>query len=187
MSEYLACRKICAALLKKCPRECGLLQRISSHRTRSHAQPVKTNNPMNTSLRSAKIIGSGSLLTLVLSFIVPLHAGPSPQYWQMMEQIRAENKAKAVNSADTPSNLAAPLMPCEACKTVTLRDSRWVGPPSKGRLEWFTVGAKHTCAHCGGEIKVVRGITTNSMQHNCPMCKDAVRCSVAVQTPAVKT
>lgn len=142
---------------------------------------------MNTTLRSAKIIRSGSLLALALSFSTSLHAGLSPQYWQAMEQIRAENKAKAVNSVDTPSNPAALRMPCEACKTVTLRDSRWIGPPSKGRLEWFIVGAKHTCVHCGGEIKVVRGITTDSMQHNCPMCKDAARCSVAVQTPAAKT
>jgi hypothetical protein len=143
---------------------------------------------MNTLLRSTKIIGSGSLLALGLNFSASLYAGPSPQYWQMMEQIRAENKAKAVNSVDTPNKPASTLMLCEACKTVILRDSKWVGPTGKGHNEWFTIGAKHTCAHCGGEIKVVRGITTNSMQHNCLMCgKDAARCSVAVQTPAAKT
>jgi len=142
---------------------------------------------MHTSLRSAKIIGSGSLLALALSFSASLYAGPGPQYWQMMEQIRAENKAMSAKSVDTPTNPVSTLMPCEACKTIPLRDSRWVGPLSKSRIEWFTVGAKHMCAHCGGEIKVVRGATANSMQRNCPMCKDAVRCSVAVQTPAAKT
>lgn len=142
---------------------------------------------MNTLLRSTKIIGSGSLLALALSFSASLYAGPSPQYWEMMEKIRAENKAKAVNAVESPSKADPVRMPCEACKTVTLRDSRWVGPAGKGRTEWFAIGAKHTCAHCGGEIKVVRGTTTNTMQHNCPMCKDAVRCSVAVQTPVAKT
>jgi predicted RNA-binding Zn-ribbon protein involved in translation (DUF1610 family) len=105
----------------------------------------------------------------------------------MMEQIRAENNAKAVNTVDTPNKSAPTLMPCEACKTVVLRDSKWVGPAGKGHNEWFTIGAKHTCTHCGGEITVVRGTTTNSMRHNCPMCKDAVRCSVAVQTPTSRT
>jgi len=142
---------------------------------------------MNILLRSAKIIGSGSLLTFALAFSASLYAGPGPEYWQRMRQIEAEHKAKATKTVDTPNKQAPALMSCEACKTIILRDSGWIGPPSKGRLEWFTVGAKHTCDHCGGEIKVVRGITTNAMQHNCPMCKDAVRCSVAVQTPAVKS
>jgi len=143
---------------------------------------------MNTALRSAKIIGSGSLLALVLNFSVSAYAGPGPDYWQRMERAQADYKARAANPVKTP-NMAAPAqMSCEACKTVVLRESGWIGPPSKGRLEWFPVGAKHSCAHCDGEIKVVRGRTTNTMQHNCPMCgKDSAKCSVAVQMPAVKT
>lgn len=143
---------------------------------------------MNTSLRSAKIIGSGSLLALVLSFSVSTYAGPGPDYWQRMERAQADFKARAANSEKAPSKAVPAAMACEACQTVVLRESGWIGPPSKGRLAEFTVGAKHTCTHCGGEIKVVRGRTTNTMQHNCPMCgKDSAKCSVAVQTPAVRT
>ena len=143
---------------------------------------------MNTPLRSVKIIGSGFLLALVLSFSVSTYAGPGPDYWQRMERAQADYKAKAASSVKTPNKAAPAQMSCDACQTVVLRESGWIGPPSKGHLDWFTVGAKHSCVHCGGEIKVVRGRTTNTLQHNCPMCgKDSAQCFVAVQTPAVKT
>lgn len=142
---------------------------------------------MKALFRSAKIIGSGSLLALVLSFSASAYAGPGPDYWQRMARAQADSKAKPASATETPSKPVPAAMACEACQTVILRDSGWIGPPSKGRRESFIVGAKHTCEHCGGEIKVVRGTVTNSMQHNCPTCKDAVRCSVAVQTPTSRT
>lgn len=51
-----------------------------------------------------------------------------------------------------------------------VHDSKHVGPPSKGHDEWFVVGSKHTCSECGGEITVVKGKTTDSMQTNCSKC-----------------
>lgn len=138
---------------------------------------------MNTQLRSERIIGSGSLLALVFSFSASAYAGP---YWQRMEKAEADFKGLTKNSVEASNRAVPTTMPCEACQTTILRASRWIGPPGKGRLETFAVGARHTCAHCGGEIKIVRGRTTNSMQHNCPMCKDAARCFVAVHTPAAK-
>ena len=143
---------------------------------------------MNLQKYIMKAVGAGSIMALGLGLSASFYAGPSPDYWQTMEKMRTENKAKAVNTVDTSKAADPAPMSCEACKTVTLRDSKWVGPPSKSHPEWFTVGVKHTCAHCGGEIKVVRGTTTNSMQHNCTMCGiDAIECSVAVQASAAKT
>ncbi len=138
---------------------------------------------MKTLRHTAKFVGLGSFLALAYGFTALLaHAGPPPQFW---------NKPTTVAAAKEDSKIVKPDangMACPACKTVTLRDSKWVGPASKGHVEWFDTGVKHTCMHCGGEIRVVRGVTTSSMQSNCSMCgKDAALCSAAVQTPAAKT
>ena len=71
-------------------------------------------------------------------------------------------------------------MQCKGCKTVMIRDSKRVGPPNQGQQEWFTVGSKHTCSECKGEITVVKGKTTDSMQLNCGKCGEGtVTCCVA--------
>jgi hypothetical protein len=50
----------------------------------------------------------------------------------------------------------------------------------KGHDEWFVLGSKHHCDRCGGEITVVKGKTTDSMQHNCSKCGEgAAFCCVA--------
>jgi predicted RNA-binding Zn-ribbon protein involved in translation (DUF1610 family) len=140
---------------------------------------------MKTKRNIARILGLGSLLVLAYGFTALLaHAGPSPQF---------KNSPPAIAAAKEDSKTVKPDangMACPACKTVAFRDAKWVGPVGKGHIMWFGTGVKHThtCAHCGGAIKVVRGTTTSSMQPNCPMCgKDAARCSLAVQTPAAKT
>ena len=71
---------------------------------------------------------------------------------------------------------------CKSCKTVMIRNSKHVGPTGKGREEWFTVGSKHKCAECDGEITVVAGKTKDSMQHNCSKCGEgAVTCCAVHQ------
>ena len=129
-----------------------------------------------------------SRLALVVAVLgistASLIAGPGPQYWNRATPVTSTKEADALKPGDTA------VMVCGACKTVLVRDSRHVGPPGKGYEQWFTIGAKHKCDHCGGEMSVVRGKTSDSMQHNCSMCGEGAAFCCAVKTdtrPAAKT
>ena len=109
------------------------------------------------------------------AFASLVYAGPGPEYWNRTKPVTTFSEAKKVGPDDTV------MMQCKSCKTALIRSSKHVGPPSKGSEEWFTIGSKHTCNECKGEITVVRGKTTDSMQHNCTKCGDgAVACSVVM-------
>lgn len=122
------------------------------------------------------------LLTLALLLVANgslAIAGPAP-----------ETKTKPVTTAEEAANVkpgSAVVMVCSACKTVTVRETKWVGTAGKAHLEWFDVGSKHSCGHCGGTIKVVKGKTTDSMQHNCTMCGEgAAFCSATMAKDAAQ-
>ncbi len=113
------------------------------------------------------------------AFASLVYAGPGPEYWNRTKPVTTFSEAKKVGPDDMVT------MQCKGCKTVLIRNSKHVGPPSKGSEEWYTVGSKHKCDECQGEITVVAGKTKDSMQHNCSKCGDgAVTCCVA---PAVET
>lgn len=138
---------------------------------------------MKTSQHITKFLRLSSLLALVFGFSASVaFAGTPPQFRSRPVSVAAAN--------DTPRAAPAPDangMTCPACKTAAVRTTKHVGPPGKGYDEWIRIGVKHTCTHCGGEIKVVRGVTTNTMTPNCEMCgKDAALCKAAVQTPVAK-
>ena len=117
------------------------------------------------------VFATAALGALALS----VHAGPGPQYWQRTKPVTTFSEAKKVGSDDIVT------MQCKSCKTVLIRDSKHVGPLGKGHEEWFTIGSKHTCGECKGEITVLKGKTTDSMQHNCSQCGEgAVTCGVVV-------
>jgi hypothetical protein len=124
-----------------------------------------------------------SLLALVGAVLslstTSVFAGPGPQFWNRTTPVTTTKEADALKPSDTA------VMVCGACKTVLVRDSKHVGPAGKGYEEWFTIGAKHKCDHCGGEMSVVRGKTADSMQHNCSMCGEgaAFCCAVKTDTP----
>ena len=101
------------------------------------------------------------------------HAGPPPEGWSRSHPITTVKEAEAIKPADTV------IMGCRDCKTVMVREPSHLGPPSKGQGFWLTIGSKHKCAQCSGEITVVRGKTTNSMQFDCSKCgEDAAYCCV---------
>jgi hypothetical protein len=137
---------------------------------------------MNPSKKLLKVIGSGSLLALALGFGGLAFAGPPPEFWNRAKPITSVKDAAAVKDDATVA------MVCGACKTVLIRDSRYVGPSGKGRADWFTIGSEHKCDHCGGSIKVVRGKTADTMEHNCTKCGDhaAFCCAVPPATAAKK-
>jgi hypothetical protein len=122
--------------------------------------PIST---MNTNI-SSRVMKSVAVALLLGVSATLVHAGPPEGFWNRAKPVTTTKEAKEVKPEDTV------VMACGACKTVLIRESRFVGPPSKGRLDWFTVGSKHECGHCGGEITVVRGKTADAMQHNCSMC-----------------
>lgn len=131
---------------------------------------------MKTKSNPVRLLLATAALAAFASFAF---AGPGPQYWQRAKPVTTFTEAKAVGPHDMVT------MQCKGCKTVMIRDSRHVGPPSKGREEWFTIGSKHSCDECRGEITVVKGKTTDSMQHNCSKCGEGtVTCCVA---PAAET
>ncbi|HEX2851997.1 MAG TPA: hypothetical protein VHO24_02075 [Opitutaceae bacterium] len=106
-------------------------------------------------------------------------AGPSPEFRQRARPVTSFSEAKKVGPNDTVT------MQCKGCKTVMIRDSKHVGPPGKGHEEWFTIGSKHSCAECKGEITVVKGRTADSMQHDCSKCGEGAVTCCAV-TPETK-
>ena len=116
---------------------------------------------MKTKSNTVRYLLATAALGVLASFA---HAGPPTEGWRDTKQIKTFTEAKAVEPDATVT------MACDKCKTVTVHDSKHVGPPSKGHEEWFVVGSKHTCSECGGEITVVKGKTTDSMQMNCTKC-----------------
>jgi len=137
---------------------------------------------MNTARIILKPISLGALLALVLAIIAPAAtAGPSPQSWTRTKPINTTKEAAAVKSGDKV------IMICRACKTVKIWEPVYTSPSGgtadDASFEWFNIGSKHKCDHCGGEITIVRGKTTDSMQHNCSMCGEgAAFCCVAPPT-----
>ena len=108
-------------------------------------------------------------------------AAPDPRYWHSAKPVTTFSEAKKAGPDDTVT------MQCNGCKTVMIRDSKRVGPPNQNQQEWFTVGSKHSCSECKGEITVVKGKTADAMQHNCSKCGDGtVTCCVAPAVEAKK-
>ena len=117
-------------------------------------------------------------LAIALWTLAPFaHAGPA-QNGTSAIPITTTKEATAVKAGDKV------VMACSACKTVALSDAVYMRR-SGGEIDdygyvWLTVGSKHQCKHCGGEITVVKGKTTDSMQHNCSKCGEgAAFCCVA--------
>ena len=109
------------------------------------------------------------------AFASLIYAGPGPDYWKRTKPVTSFAEAKKVGPDDMV------MMQCKTCKTALIRTSKHVGPLGKGSEEWSTIGSKHTCDECNGEITVVKGKTTDSMQHNCSKCGEgAVTCSVVM-------
>ncbi len=119
-------------------------------------------------------LGLGTVLALTIGIGSSAFAGPSPQYWQQMEQIRAENAAKVKTVASAKA--AKPgAMACEKCRTTAVTEYRSSQAGGKVPARFDRVGTKHTCDGCGGAITSVRGkTTTNDMKANCPTCAKAV-------------
>lgn len=131
---------------------------------------------MKNKSNPVRLLFTAAALGAIASFV---SAGPGPQFWQRAKPVTTFAEAKAVGPHDTVT------MQCKGCKTVMIRDSKHVGPAGKGHEEWFTVGSKHSCSECKGEITVVKGKTKDAMQHNCTKCGEgAVTCCVA---PAAET
>jgi len=129
---------------------------------------------MNASYRFVKALGAGSLLAVALSFTTFVVAGPGSEFWNPTKPVTTTKEAAAVKPDATVA------MVCTACKTVRIHEFRHVGPLGKGHDEWPVIGSKHQCGSCGGEIAVVKGKTTDSMQHNCTKCgQGAAFCCVA--------
>jgi hypothetical protein len=139
-------------------------------------QPINRHLPkiMKTKFNIVRYIFATAALGVLASFA---YAGPPPDFWNRARPITTTQEAATVKPDDTV------MMVCGACKSVMIRDSKHFGPAGKGHDEWFVIGSKHKCDHCGGEITIVRGKTADSMQHNCSMCGEgAAFCCAA---PAV--
>lgn len=101
------------------------------------------------------------------------HAAQSQKNWRSTRPITTFSEAASVD-AD-----AIMTMKCDKCKTTMISAPSHVGPPSKGRNQWFAVGSKHTCDECQGEITVMKGKTADSMQLDCTKCGvGAVSCGM---------
>jgi len=112
-----------------------------------------------------KTIRLATLLAIAALAASSAFAGPGIQYWNA-RSIQTQKDAQAVKPGDTMA------LVCGTCKTVKLTEFKSDWPNQKGTPRWTEVGTKHTCDNCGGEITVVKGKTTDTMQHNCDKCGD---------------
>jgi hypothetical protein len=102
---------------------------------------------------SVAILASGLFTAATL-------AGPGPQYWNMMEKIRAENAAKARTPVTMESH---PSGTCDGCKTSPIVVTSDRGPAGKGIYNSKIVGQRHTCTGCAGTITTEKGNPKTSM------------------------
>ncbi len=101
-------------------------------------------------------------LGVVSFFSAPaLRAGPPPDYWHRMEQLR-EDRANA--AAETAA------LPCSKCETTAIEEPTPSDPSGKGLRLYTKVGVAHSCVRCGGTVRTVHGRTTNGMMDYCPIC-----------------
>jgi hypothetical protein len=138
-----------------------------------------------------KTIGLGSVLALAISLGTSAFAGPGPQYWAQMEQIRAANaakanaaKAKAATAVAVPAAKPAdpPAMACAHCKTKVLEESSFTNVSGKIAPHSTVIGKSHSCDGCSGVVTVVRGKVTDEMKRNCPICAKAGPTCCSVKT-----
>ena len=131
---------------------------------------------MNKSQNTQKIVGLGGLLVLALAIVVPTAtAGPGPQYWRDLGQIKTQTQAKEIEPDATV------MLVCGACKTVKLTEFKSSQTNGRPPMSWMEVGSKHDCEHCGGTITVVKGKTKDEMQHNCSKCGEGAAFCCAVE------
>jgi len=141
-----------------------LLRREPTLNPQLSFQPIRSHNrhqPVIMKTKTIRLVLATAAFGVLASFA---HAGPPPEFWNRARPITTTTEAAAVKPDDTV------MMVCGACKSVMIRDSKHFGPTGKGHDEWFVIGSKHKCDHCGGEITIARGKTADSMQHNCSMC-----------------
>ncbi len=125
---------------------------------------------MNTRFNTTRLLFASFALTALAPFAL---AGPGQQYFTQAKPITTFTEASAVGPEDLVT------MQCKGCKTVMIHGAKRTGRPAGGRTELLAVGSKHTCTECKGEITVVKGKTTDSMQHNCTTCGEgSVTCCV---------
>jgi hypothetical protein len=121
-------------------------------------------------MKTTNVILFAAILAGIASLAI---AGPSPQF--------ANQPPKQTSYREANKPAANPAMTCEGCQTTQVRGARQVGAPKSSSVVGAVIGRKHTCTHCGGEVKVVNGHLTNSMPNGCPMCgPDAALCGVTV-------
>lgn len=124
-----------------------------------------------------KTLRLASLLAIAALAASSAFAGPGIQYWNA-RRVQTHKEAQAVKPGDTMA------LVCGACKTVKLTEYKGNLPNGKGTPVWTTVGTKHTCDNCNGEITVVKGKATDTMQHNCSKCGDDAAFCCAGSAPA---
>lgn len=127
---------------------------------------------MKTKNNNVRLILATAAFGVLASFA---YAGSPPEGWSRTKEIKTFTEAQTAGPDATMS------VACDKCKTALIREARHTGPQGKGPDTMFTVGAKHTCDECGGEITVVKGKTTDAMQMNCNKCGEGkVHCSAAM-------
>lgn len=127
---------------------------------------------MKTKYNTVRLILATATFGVLASFV---HAGPPAGGWQGTKEIKTFTDAKAVGPDATVA------MVCDKCKTVMLHETKHAGPQGKGPDARFVLGSKHTCGECEGEITIVKGKTTDSMQVDCTKCGEgSVHCSATM-------
>jgi hypothetical protein len=131
------------------------------------SNPILKLSTMKTTCFIRNALGLGTILALAGSLGPSAFAGPGPQYWQQMQL--HQDQATATTSVAAPAK-TAPNAGCSKCETQVVQQFSAGNVSGKSAQHSSTVGAKHTCANCGGTITTINGKTSNQMMENCPVC-----------------
>lgn len=128
-------------------------------------------NVMKTTSNMIRLVLATAVFGLLASFA---HAAPPKYPAGKFRPITTVKEAEAVKPGDSEA------MVCGKCKTVAIREYQAAWQNGKGPARWTQVGTSHSCDGCGGTIKVVKGKTADTMQHDCSVCGEgAAFCCVA--------
>ena len=106
---------------------------------------------MKTKSNTVRYLLATAALGVFASFT---YAGPPTEGWRGTKQVKTFTEAKAVEPD------AIVTMACDKCKTVLVRDSRHIGPLSKGREDWFVVGSNlYVCAQVEQPVEFLRSMS----------------------------
>lgn len=117
-----------------------------------------------------KTIPSSLLIAAGFASALIAQAGPPSDFFARMQP------KKQTVTAPAP----APTMPdCAGCKSESIRQTVFRGPPHRSHVESVVVGLRHECSACTGVIVVRQGKVIRDTMQRAPACAEPAKACCA--------